>query len=210
MSVIQPVKQLARYVILENSEIILDGLTELGNVTYVNNELEAVYAEGDAEFLAIAPATNYKPLPDEGRLEAGDIYSYNGQLVIVRQSHYRTIYEPSQTPALFSVHREDADGIDWIADEPVKKGMIRVYEGVKYSCLRDHVTQVDWTPDRTAAVLWEKVADETPEITEWKQPAGAHDSYKKGDRVLFDGKVYESLIDANVWSPVVYGWQEVR
>ena len=35
--------------------------------------------------------------------------------------------------------------------------------------------------------------------------------YKKGDRVRFNGKVYESLIDNNVWSPSAYpaGWREV-
>ena len=46
---------------------------------------------------------------------------------------------------------------------------------------------------------------------EWVQPVGASDAYRKGDRVLFQGKVYESLIDANVWSPTAYpaGWKAV-
>ena len=36
-------------------------------------------------------------------------------------------------------------------------------------------------------------------------------SYKKGDKVLYQGKTYESLIDTNVWSPSAYpaGWKEV-
>ena len=40
------------------------------------------------------------------------------------------------------------------------------------------------------------------------QPTGAHDAYKKGDRVLFNGVVYESTIDGNVWTPDGYptGW----
>jgi hypothetical protein len=33
---------------------------------------------------------------------------------------------------------------------------------------------------------------------------GAHDAYKIGDRVRFNGKVYESRINANVWSPSGY------
>lgn len=47
------------------------------------------------------------------------------------------------------------------------------------------------------------------EAKEFVQPTGAHDAYNKGDRVLFDGKVYVSTIDGNVWSPLVYpaGWQ---
>ncbi len=50
-----------------------------------------------------------------------------------------------------------------------------------------------------------------PTYPEWKQPLGAHDAYKTGDRVTFEGKVYESTIDGNVWSPAVYpaGWTEV-
>ena len=45
----------------------------------------------------------------------------------------------------------------------------------------------------------------------WKQPTGAHDAYQKGDRVHFpnaDSPVYESKINANVWSPTTYseGW----
>lgn len=43
----------------------------------------------------------------------------------------------------------------------------------------------------------------------WTQPTGAHDAYKMGDKVVFDGKLYESLIDGNVWSPSGYpaGWK---
>ena len=38
----------------------------------------------------------------------------------------------------------------------------------------------------------------------------AHDAYKKGDKITFNGKHYISLIDANVYSPTAYpaGWQE--
>jgi hypothetical protein len=33
----------------------------------------------------------------------------------------------------------------------------------------------------------------------------------RGDRVSFDGKIYESAIDNNIWSPAAYpaGWQEI-
>lgn len=43
---------------------------------------------------------------------------------------------------------------------------------------------------------------------EFVQPTGAQDAYKKGDRVTYNGKAYESLIDANVWNPDAYpqGW----
>jgi hypothetical protein len=51
---------------------------------------------------------------------------------------------------------------------------------------------------------------EVEQIPEWVQPH-AGNPYKKGDKVMFEGKVYVSLIDGNVWSPTGYpqGWQLV-
>ena len=52
---------------------------------------------------------------------------------------------------------------------------------------------------------------ETPIIPEWVQP-DATTAYKKGDKVMFEGKVYESTIDGNVWSPTAYpaGWKLIE
>ena len=54
--------------------------------------------------------------------------------------------------------------------------------------------------------------DEPGEIPEFVQPTGAHDAYHVGDKVTYNGKVYQSLIDGNVWAPDVYpaGWQELN
>lgn len=41
--------------------------------------------------------------------------------------------------------------------------------------------------------------DETAK--EYKQPTGAHDAYNKGDKVIYNGAVYECLIDNCVWNP---------
>jgi hypothetical protein len=81
-----------------------------------------------------------------------------------------------------------------------------------YRCVQAHTSQADWTPDATPA-LWTEVA-KPGEIPVWKQPTGAQDAYNKGDRVWYPAKnttVYESLIDANVYSPEAYpaGWMEV-
>ena len=48
-----------------------------------------------------------------------------------------------------------------------------------------------------------------PEAQPWKQPTGGHDAYKKGDKVAHKGKTWVSTVDANVWEPGVYGWNEV-
>ena len=82
------------------------------------------------------------------------------------------------------------------------------YDGVLYSVLQAHTSQADWTPP-TATGLFAKVLtseDGTP--LPWEQPDSTN-GYKTGDRVIYDGKIYESKIDNNVWSPEAYpdGWE---
>ena len=83
------------------------------------------------------------------------------------------------------------------------------YKNVLYRVVQAHTSQADWTPDITPAVFVVVSLDEWPEFV---QPTGAHDGYKKGDKVTFEGKHYISLIDANVWSPTAYpaGWKEIE
>lgn len=89
----------------------------------------------------------------------------------------------------------------------------RVRHGDKlYRCVQAHTAQTDWTPDQTPA-LWTEVA-KPGEIPVWKQPTGAQDAYNKGDKVWYpdlDTNVYESLIDANAYSPEAYpaGWSKL-
>ena len=78
-----------------------------------------------------------------------------------------------------------------------------------YKTIQTHTTQSDWHPTQTPS-LFVRVALED-EILDWVQPAGGHDAYNIGDKVKFNSKVYESIIDANVWSPTAYpqGWNEI-
>lgn len=85
------------------------------------------------------------------------------------------------------------------------------YNGVAYKCLQGHTSQVTWTPTE-APSLWAKILIPDPEvIPDWEQPDSTN-AYMTGDKVRFEGKVYESLIDNNVWSPAAYpaGWKEVE
>ena len=79
------------------------------------------------------------------------------------------------------------------------------YDGNLYKCLQEHISQNEWTPI-AAASLWAKVLIPDPNIVpEWEQPDSTN-AYKKGDRVMFEGQLYESTINSNVWAPNVYGW----
>lgn len=58
---------------------------------------------------------------------------------------------------------------------------------------------------------WREETAEGGTPPEWVAPTGAHDAYNTGDRVTFDGAVYESTMDANVYPPTDYpaGWEKV-
>lgn len=84
------------------------------------------------------------------------------------------------------------------------------YNNVLYKCLQNHAAQADWTPE-AAPSLWARVL--IPDVTvipEWEQPDSTN-AYMIGDKVSYDGKNYESVIDNNIWSPSVYpaGWKEI-
>jgi hypothetical protein len=88
---------------------------------------------------------------------------------------------------------------------PVMTGDEVEFEGTAYRSLIDFNV---WSPTQYPGG-WEEVAPSEPEIEPWVQPTGAQDAYNIGDQVLFNGQVYESLINANVWSPTAYpaGWR---
>lgn len=114
----------------------------------------------------------------------------------------------------------DADAIEaaelfpaWAVGVAYSVGERVQYDGKLYKVVQAHTSQADWTPDKTPA-LFTEVA-KPGEIPVWRQPTGAQDAYNKGDKVHYptaDDPVYESLIDANVWSPNDYpqGWKVVE
>lgn len=99
---------------------------------------------------------------------------------------------------------------EWQPDTSYERGYKVRRSGILYACLQAHTSQAGWEPG-AAPSLWAKVLVPDPDvIPDWEQPDSTN-AYKKGDKVRFDGKIYESLIDNNVWSPAAYpaGWREV-
>ena len=88
------------------------------------------------------------------------------------------------------------------------------FEGLVYEVIQEHTSQADWTPDRVPALFRVYLQGQTdeghPVVHEWVQPLGAHDSYQTGDLVSFNGIIYESTVDGNVWSPDTYGWTVIE
>ena len=98
----------------------------------------------------------------------------------------------------------------WAADTAYPVGIRVRYADKLYRCEQAHTSQTGWEPPTTPA-LWTEVA-EPGEIPVWKQPTGAQDAYRIGDKVHYpdkDGPVYISTIDYNTYAPDVYGWEVV-
>lgn len=162
--------------------------------------------------------------------QMGDIFTYgnNNACYKVLQSHKsQADWQPDKTPALYKLIGSNDDGyLEWKqplgAHDAYEIGDIVWYNGKLYRSL---INGNVWSPDVYAAG-WEIYTEssggggggtptepETPPetIPDFVKPTGAHDAYKKGDKVKYNGKIYESLIDANTYSPDEYpaGWKEV-
>lgn len=99
----------------------------------------------------------------------------------------------------------------WRADKAYAAGDVVRYGENAYRCLQAHQAQEGWAPG-LAPSLWAKVLIPDPGvIPDWEQPDSTN-PYMTGDKVRFEGKIYESLIDNNIWSPAAYpaGWKEIQ
>lgn len=106
-------------------------------------------------------------------------------------------------PMLFSRWQQDTSYI--IGDRVY-------YEGTLYKVLQDHTSQTSWTPNVTSS-LYATVLIPNPEIIpDWVQPDSTN-AYMIGDKVQHLDKIWESLVNNNVWEPGTVGtetlWSEV-
>ena len=174
---------------------------------------------------ALEIATVYPAWQAGWAYSVGDVISYgtnnlgDPQLYKVVQAHTsQADWTPDATPALYDAFGLDESGYPlWAqpsgAHDAYNKGDVVNYKGALYESLVDGNV---WSPEVYAAA-WKKIQDggggePGGDIPEWVQPTGSHDAYKKGDLVRYNGKIYRSLIDGNVWAPDAYpqGWEEVQ
>lgn len=99
----------------------------------------------------------------------------------------------------------------WAAGIAYGKPVRVRYGGRLYRCEQSHLSQHGWEPPTTPA-LWTEVAP-PGEIPVWRQPTGAQDAYRLGDKVHYPdkgGPVWTSTIDYNTYQPGVYGWEKAQ
>lgn len=162
----------------------------------------------------------------------------DSRLYQVLQDHTsQSDWTPDTANSLYKRVGVSADGTPvWVqpvgASDSYTKGDIVMYNDVKYiSIINANV----WAPDVYGWEVYDesetggdtdntdntdsesgtsdggKDTEVESDIPEFVQPTGAHNAYMKGDKVKYNGKIYESLIDNNVYAPDIYpaGWQEV-
>lgn len=165
---------------------------------------------------------------------AGQIRTCEGMIYRCLQDHtaYSEAEQPGLAPALWKQIGDPTD--EWpeysqpiCASDAYQIGDRISFEGGHYVCV---LANCIWSPDNYPHA-WElvekKTADpeedpedpdpadpepEVPEIPEFIQPTGAHDTYNSGDKVSYDGKIYECQVDGCVYSPADYpgAWKEAE
>lgn len=104
-----------------------------------------------------------------------------------------------ETVELFPVWKADGE---YAANDRVR------YDGVLYKCLTAHTSNETWTPIASPS-LWAKVLIPSGDkIYEWEQPLSTN-LYMKGDKVMYNGKVWVCTYDNNSYAPGVWGWTEM-
>ena len=81
-----------------------------------------------------------------------------------------------------------------------------------YKVVQSHTSQAQWQPGGQGTdSLYDAFGLDEAGYPLWAQPSGAHDAYSVGDVVNYNGTLYRSLINGNVWAPDVYpaGWELV-
>ena len=147
---------------------------------------------------------------------AGQTVSHGGKLWKCVQGHTTQAAWAPGFPGLDALWTE-AQPVGVVAEwkqpagahDAYKKGEYMAWtDGAVYRCLSDNTVHAPaelpgaWEIYGTGGN--EPPGNNTPPA--WVQPAGAHDAYKKGDRVAYNNAVWVSTLDGNVWMPGVYGW----
>lgn len=156
--------------------------------------------------------TEIPDMTDEEIADRLDVVRAEQAALVAEQSRRRTAAElPTQiedmvTALLVATGREQ--GAAWVQPtgyhDAYPLGWVVAHDGREWESLRAG------NPDEPGVVSssWREIVPEGAPPPEWEQPQ-AHNPYMTGDKVTFEGHVYESLIDDNAWSPAAYpaGWQ---
>ena len=88
---------------------------------------------------------------------------------------------------------------------PYRKGERFKYKGKPYEAIIDHISQANKSPDKEVALYKEITKENKPTYLEWEKGK----EYNKGDKVIYQGSVYECTWDKNTREPTGLGWKKI-
>lgn len=109
------------------------------------------------------------------------------------------------------LYRPWESGKYYTVDDYCTYGVNSVGDPQLYKAVQSHTSQSDWTPNNTPA-LYTAIGLDDSGYPVWSQPTGAHDAYNTGDIVNYNGVLYISNIDGNVYIPTLDNrwWSEYQ
>ena len=122
--------------------------------------------------------------------------------------HYAASLDEETALVIATVYDPYRVGEPYAVGDYITYGTNNVGDPQLYKVIQAHTSQSDWPPDQTAA-LYSPVGLDESGYAVWSQPISSADAYNAGDIVSYNGTLYRSLIDSNVWSPEAYpaGWE---
>lgn len=107
-----------------------------------------------------------------------------------------------------SIYPKYKVGKEYKTGDIFAEGVNGVGDAQLYKVVQDHTSMEGWHPSSTPS-LYVAIGLNKEGYPVWSKPSGAHDAYNMGDIVDYNGKLYKSLIDGNVYSPDEYpaGWE---
>ena len=108
-----------------------------------------------------------------------------------------TLYDPWRPGVTYDIGARFTHGVNGVGDPQL------------YKCNQKHTASEVYPPGSAGTeALYTPIGLDEQGYPVWAQPTGAHDAYNKGDIVDYNGTLYESLIDGNIWAPDLYpaGW----
>lgn len=124
--------------------------------------------------------------------------NFLNSLIKLRKS--ATDEQAVDAPAVYPAWKED---VDYVIDDRV------LYDGVLYKVITEHTSQADWMPDVAPSLFTKVLIPDGNVIFDWEQPESTN-PYMVGDKVIYNGAVWVSIVDNNIWKPGEYGWEEVQ
>lgn len=96
----------------------------------------------------------------------------------------------------------------WKPEKNYKMNDRVLYNDVLYKVLQDHTSQDAWAPTDAPSLFAKILIPDENVVYDWEQPDSTN-PYMTGDKVKYNGVIWVSTVDNNVWMPSVYGWEQV-